>query len=192
VAKESSCEPQLTQWEQAQETKRFMPWFGQVQHLPSPRCGVPMDESCTQLLSSDLMINLNTTVFFFLYSFPFARNLHNMEPLALTMRWSQRSTDVRVGRATHTNPQQYTHTAKTWAQMSITKFTTRTELKSLRMLNECAKSEWEWSRMLKECLVYSFMHLGVPFIAPRQLGAVESNSGRQFLPSVDWCTEQVL
>jgi hypothetical protein len=32
------------------------------------------------------------------------------------------------------------------------------------------------------------MRLGVPFIAPRQLGAVESNPGRQILPSVDWCT----
>ena len=32
------------------------------------------------------------------------------------------------------------------------------------------------------------MHLGVPFIAPRQLGVVESNQGRQILPSVDWCT----
>ena len=42
--------------------------------------------------------------------------------------------------------------------------------------------------MIKECLVYSFMRLGVPFIAPRQLGVVESNPGRQFLPSVDWCT----
>jgi hypothetical protein len=30
----------------------------------------------------------------------------------------------------------------------------------------------------------------VPFIAPRQLGAVESIPGRQFLPSVDWCTGQ--
>jgi hypothetical protein len=38
--------------------------------------------------------------------------------------------------------------------------------------------------------VYSFMRLGVPFIAPRQLGAVESNSGRQFLPSVAWRTGQ--
>jgi hypothetical protein len=28
------------------------------------------------------------------------------------------------------------------------------------------------------------MRLGVPFIAPRQLGAIESNPGRQFLPSV--------
>jgi hypothetical protein len=34
------------------------------------------------------------------------------------------------------------------------------------------------------------MRLGVPFIAPRQLGAVESIPGRQFLPSVDWRTEQ--
>jgi hypothetical protein len=39
-------------------------------------------------------------VFFFFYFFRFARNLHNLEPLALTMRLSQRSTDVRVGRYT--------------------------------------------------------------------------------------------
>jgi hypothetical protein len=38
--------------------------------------------------------------------------------------------------------------------------------------------------------VYSSMRLGVPFIAPRQLGAVESIPGRQFLPSVDWRTGQ--
>jgi hypothetical protein len=42
--------------------------------------------------------------------------------------------------------------------------------------------------MLRECLVCSSMHLGVPFIAPRQLGAVESIPGRQFLPSVAWRT----
>jgi hypothetical protein len=34
------------------------------------------------------------------------------------------------------------------------------------------------------------MRLGVPFIAPKQLGAVESNPGRQFLPSVAWRTGQ--
>jgi hypothetical protein len=32
--------------------------------------------------------------------------------------------------------------------------------------------------------VYSSMRLGVPFIAPRQLGAVENKSGRPSLPSV--------
>jgi hypothetical protein len=34
------------------------------------------------------------------------------------------------------------------------------------------------------------MRLGVPFIAPRQLGAVESILRRQFLPSVAWRTGQ--
>jgi hypothetical protein len=42
--------------------------------------------------------------------------------------------------------------------------------------------------MLRKCLVSSFMRLGVPFIAPRQLGAVESILGRQFLPSAAWRT----
>jgi hypothetical protein len=44
--------------------------------------------------------------------------------------------------------------------------------------------------VLKGCLVYSSMRLGVPFIAPRQLGAVESNLRRLILPSVDWHTGQ--
>jgi hypothetical protein len=70
------------------------------------------------------------------------------------------------------------------------KFTTRTELKSLRKSIECAETECESLRMFKVCLVCSSMRLGVPFIAPRQLGAVESNPGRQFLPSVGWRTGQ--
>jgi hypothetical protein len=38
--------------------------------------------------------------------------------------------------------------------------------------------------------VCSSMRLGVPFIAPRQLGAVESKSRRPILPSVVGCTRQ--
>jgi hypothetical protein len=34
------------------------------------------------------------------------------------------------------------------------------------------------------------MRLGVPFIAPRQLGAVEDQQGRLSLPSVEWRTGQ--
>jgi hypothetical protein len=146
VAKESSCEPQLTQWEQAQETQRFIPWFGQVQHLPSPHYGVPMDESRTQLLSSDPLINLNTTMFFFLYSFPIARNHHNLEPLALTKRWSQRSTDVRVGRATHTSLKAWAQTrtqVTTWALRSHTEFSTQEELNLLSQQIKCAR-EMSW------------------------------------------------
>jgi hypothetical protein len=48
----------------------------------------------------------------------------------------------------------------------------------------------ERSTMLKGCLVSSSMRLGVPFISLRQLGAVESIPGRQFLPSVAWRTGQ--
>jgi hypothetical protein len=38
--------------------------------------------------------------------------------------------------------------------------------------------------------VDSSVRLGVPFIAPRQLGAVEDNLGRLILSSVVWCTGQ--
>jgi hypothetical protein len=44
--------------------------------------------------------------------------------------------------------------------------------------------------MIKECLDVSSMRLGVPFIAPRQLGAVGGNLGRLILPSVGWHTGQ--
>jgi hypothetical protein len=44
--------------------------------------------------------------------------------------------------------------------------------------------------MIRECLCVSSMCLGVPFIAPRQLGAIGGNQGRQFLPSVRWRTGQ--
>jgi hypothetical protein len=44
--------------------------------------------------------------------------------------------------------------------------------------------------MLSEYLVYSSMRLGVPFIAPRQLGAVGGQLGRPNLPSIGWCTGQ--
>jgi hypothetical protein len=46
-----------------------------------------------------------------------------------------------------------------------------------------------WSlRMFLESLVYCSMRLGVPFIAPRQLGAVGGQLGRPILPSIEWCT----
>jgi hypothetical protein len=51
-------------------------------------------------------------------------------------------------------------------------------------------AESGWFRILKECLGYSSMRLGVPFIAPRQLGVVGGQLGRPNLPSVGWCTGQ--
>jgi hypothetical protein len=45
-------------------------------------------------------------------------------------------------------------------------------------------------RILREYLGFSSMRLGVPFMAPRQLGAVGGQLGRPNLPSVGWCTGQ--
>ena len=59
-----------------------------------------MDEGCTQPLSSDPMINLNTTVFCFSLLIPFARNLHNLESLALTKMFTKKH-GVREGSNTH-------------------------------------------------------------------------------------------
>jgi hypothetical protein len=47
------------------ETCDFYPVVRPSNTCLLPRCGIPMDEGCTQPLSSDLMINLNTTVFSF-------------------------------------------------------------------------------------------------------------------------------
>jgi hypothetical protein len=45
-------------------------------------------------------------------------------------------------------------------------------------------------RMFNGCLGVCSMCLGVPFIAPRQLGAFGVPFGRQFFPSVGWRTGQ--
>jgi hypothetical protein len=74
--------------------------------------------------------------------------------------------------------------------MKHNEFTTRTELKSLTKSIKCAETECGRLRMLKVCLGYSSMRLGVPFIAPRQLGAVGGILGRLILPYVGWCTGQ--
>jgi hypothetical protein len=67
-------------------------------------------------------------------------------------------------------------------------FATQTELKSLTQSIKCVEAKSESLRMLREGLVICSMRLGVPFIAPRQLGVVGDQIERQFLPSVEWCT----
>jgi hypothetical protein len=76
---------------------RFYPVVWPSNTCLVPRCGVPMDEGCTQPLSSDPMINSNTTVFP-LVIFPFVRNLHNLESLALTIEITKKA-QSKVGRS---------------------------------------------------------------------------------------------
>jgi hypothetical protein len=56
--------------------------------------------------------------------------------------------------------------------------------------NKSPTAESRCLRMFLVSLVCCSMRLGVPFIAPRQLGAVRVQLERQFLPSVEWCTGQ--
>jgi hypothetical protein len=58
------------------------------------------------------------------------------------------------------------------------------------MMNDCMKVRTRSLGMLRVCLGDSSMRLGAPFIAPRQLGAIGGQQGRQFLPSVGWRTGQ--
>jgi hypothetical protein len=55
---------------------------------------------------------------------------------------------------------------------------------------KCARVESGCLGMIKECLGDSSMRLGVPFIAPRQLGVIGGNFGRLILPSFGWRTGQ--
>jgi hypothetical protein len=119
------------------DTTIFITWFGQVEHLPTSTCGVPMDKGCTQPLSSDPMIHLNTTVFFLISYVPFVRNLHKLEPLTLTILITMKKhkskggiethTRARVAAMTHTHKSRREHTKTTQrvhnsisAQISIT------------------------------------------------------------------------
>jgi hypothetical protein len=157
-----------------------------------PRCGIPMDEGCTQPLSSDPMINLNTTVFSLEY-FPICEESPQLEVSRPYNRCHKESTSVRLGRATHTNPQHtHAHKPRLELEMKHKEFTTRTELKSLTQSIKCAETECGSLRMFSEYLSDSSMRLGVPFIAPRKLGAVRGQLGRPNLPSVRCTTGQSL
>jgi hypothetical protein len=80
-----------------------------------------------------------------------------------------------------------THTSHNLSSQ-LKEFSTQMELKSLSQRIECARMKSWCLGMIKEYLGDSSMCLGAPFIAPRQLGAVGTQQGRQFLPSVGWCT----
>jgi hypothetical protein len=92
-----------------------------------PHYGVPMDEGFTQPLSSDPMINLNTTVFFFLRLSPVCEESPKLGASRPYNWWSQRSTEVSERRATHTR-------LKTRAQ-SRTQVTTRAKNTTQGVLN---------------------------------------------------------
>jgi hypothetical protein len=77
-----------------------------------------MDEGCNQPLSSGPKTHLNTTVFAFLFNIPFARNLHNLESLALTKMFTKKY-GVREGLATHTRHKDHSKYAHTRPRLKL-------------------------------------------------------------------------
>jgi hypothetical protein len=71
-----------------------------------------MDEGCTQPLSSDPVINLNTTVFFFLISFPVREESLQVGVSRPYNKDHGESTRVRVGTNTHKSAAIRTHTSQ--------------------------------------------------------------------------------
>lgn len=106
------------QRESTQETRDFYPVVRPSNTCLLPRCGVPMDEGCTQPLSSDPMINLNTIVFPFLV-FSRLRGISTTWSLLPLQWWSQKRHSSKEGES-NTHKTQITvqsHTqVTTWAQ----------------------------------------------------------------------------
>jgi hypothetical protein len=125
-----------------------------------------MDEGCTQPLLSDPMINLNTMSFLCLFLFPFTRNLHKLESLALTIKIMVKAQEY--GKK-HTQIHNNTHAHKPRLELKLkhNKFTTRMELKSLTRSIKCAETECGRLRMLKVCLGCLLHAPRGPFYSPK-------------------------
>jgi hypothetical protein len=152
-----------------------------------------MDEGCTQPLSSDPKINLNTTVLSLSQEYPIVRNLHNLESLTPYIIWSPMNTRVRGSRNTHKwlSCSNNTHTSQEKStQNNTTESQLKDTLKSLSQWNNGVIAKSRHCRMFNGCFVWSSMHIGVPFIARRDLGAIRAPFGSHWLPSVRGCTEQ--
>jgi hypothetical protein len=109
----SSCKHKQSQRGGTQDTRGFYPVVRPSNTCLLPRCGVLMDEGCTQPLSSDPMVNLNTTVFS-LRSFPVCEESPQVGASRPYKVLITRSTGVREGkqhtqgsiRSTHTHTSQ--------------------------------------------------------------------------------------
>src|SRR6187455_2412094 len=88
-------------------------------NLPTPRCGVPMDESCTQLLSSDPMINLNTTVFLLFFSQSRLRGISTTWSLSPLQKMFTENHRAREGLATHTRHKDHSEYAHTRPRLEL-------------------------------------------------------------------------
>jgi hypothetical protein len=74
--------------------------------------------------------------------------------------------------------QQHAHKTRTSTRNSTSELQLKEVLGSLSRWTKCVFAKSRRCRMFNGCLVYCSMRLGVPFIAPRELGAVGVPFGR--------------
>jgi hypothetical protein len=123
-----------------EKTQRFIPWFGQVQNLPTSTLWRPNGRGLqsTPLKRSKDPLEYHG-VFALLIFIPLARNLHRLESLALTIKIHKEARSK--GGKQHTQIHSETHThGQDSSSKTISQFLTRTELESLRITNECART----------------------------------------------------
>jgi hypothetical protein len=128
-----------------------------------------MDEGCTQPLSSDPMINLNTTVFSFRV-FSHLWGISTIWSLSPLQWWSQKKHRSKGGKSNTQKIQSTAHThtqVKTWAQMTTRGVHNRMELKSLTRRSKCVGAESGCLSMLRECLGCLLHEPRGPFYSPK-------------------------
>jgi hypothetical protein len=143
--------------EATHETHDFYPVVRPSNTCLLPRCGVPLDESCTQLLSSDPMINLNTTVFSFRVFFLVARNLHNLESLALTIKITKKA-QSKVGESNTRKTQIRSTTTHTSHDLSSKHNTRSSQLKWSSNHKHRESNAWSQSLGVLECFLKAWCH----------------------------------
>jgi hypothetical protein len=80
--------------------------------------------------------------------------------------------------------QQHAYKTRTSTRNSTTELQLKEVLESLSQWTKCVFAKSRRCRMFNVCLVLCSMRLGVPFIAPRELGAIGAPFGRLWFPSV--------
>jgi hypothetical protein len=156
--------------EATHETRDFYPVVRPSNTCLLPRCGVPMDEGCTQPLSSNPMINLTTTVFLSLSTLPVCEESPQVGASRPYNIDHKESTRVRLGEQ-HTqdlNPQQnHAHKPRLELKTQHREFATQTELKSLTQRIKCVETESGSLRMFLEILVVLLHAPRGPFYSPK-------------------------
>jgi hypothetical protein len=100
-----------------EKTQRFIPWFGQVQNLPTSTLWRPNGRGLqsTPLKRSKDPLEYHG-VFALLIFIPLARNLHKLESLALTLKIHKEARSKGRKQHTQIHSEMRTHTAKNRAQ----------------------------------------------------------------------------